>query len=118
MEIFGYTFYVKRLILRNNLYNHSCHSCRKSYLSPEPDRFYCSSSCEARGKYLAAHPQGRRKQKQFVHPELKIKEVISESERWINKKSATERPKQDLRKIMYGDTFKKYIPKRLKVMRG
>jgi len=102
--------------MNKNLYRIKCKDCGRSYLSADKDKFYCTSHCETRHK----HPERYRYNKKQTKKKdpVEKKPVISEQQRWLNKKSISDRKKQHLDNIMYRDTFKKYIPKNLKVMRG
>ena len=116
--------------MNNNLHAHKCSRCKRSYLSPDSNNVYCSSACEGRDKYEERYPyekkaREKRTQKKRI-AEIQhlpksvepVKEKITEAEGWLNKKPISDRPKQDLGHIMYRDTFSKYVPNRLKVMRG
>lgn len=103
--------------MRNYLHSHSCKRCNRSYYSVESEKIYCSSSCECRDKYEKLYPSQKVEKKPKIYVDSK-KKVIDEKERWLNKKPLSDRPRQSLKHIMYKDTFKKYIPKSLRVMRG
>lgn len=83
---------------------------------------YCSSVCRGKDKYEEMYPSAKKRKtpNSFaeIKPVIKKKEDISEQERWLNKKPPVEIARKDMRTIMYSDTFKKWVPKHLKVMRG
>jgi len=115
--------------MNNRLHSHHCRRCTRSYFSPDSNKVYCSSSCEGRDQYEDLYPHAKKKpiKNNEVKPEpltfdrkpdAKTQEILDSNERWGKRKHPSERPRQDLQKAMYRDTFKKWIPKRLKVMRG
>ena len=108
--------------MNKNLHRHSCRRCKRSYLSRDELMIYCSSKCEGRDKYEERYSHEKKRKICGMFPETKPfveeKKVPSEKEKWINKKPTSQRPRKDLKEIMYADTFKKWIPKNLKVMRG
>ena len=111
--------------MNKKLFSHECKRCVKTYLAYDKDKVFCSDNCESKFRFRQKHPLIKRGTKRTKEPKpikeyvsKEKKPVITEQEKWLNKKSIDDRPKQDLQRIMYRDTFKKYIPKNLKVMRG
>jgi hypothetical protein len=104
------------------VFNHSCIACRKTYFSYEEDKVFCSDSCIAYIKYhghtkpVMGNQELYKIRAQQLPPKKK-KETYAE--KWLNRKPPEEnKGRLDSTTIMYHDTFKKYIPKSLKVMRG
>lgn len=107
----------------DKLFNKNCQLCSRSYNTPDQSKNHCSSSCEAREEYYKRYPRyAPKKKKEVIYREIpepkKEKKVISEKERWLNKKAPAKRKYQDLKDIMYRDQFKPYIPKFTQTVRG
>jgi len=101
------------------LYKHFCLICGHSYLAYDKDKIFCSSDCEARKSWEDKHPKAvriRQERKLEEDRKKKPKEPVNEAKRFLNKKPQSNT--RDSQYIMYRDTFKKFFPKSLKVMRG
>lgn len=117
-----------------NLYSYSCKRCKRSYSSSESNKIYCSTACESKDKYDERYPS--QKKEQFIpdltfpsiyddhlkksKPDEMKQAIIKSNEKWLNRKplSPAEMKKRRRRNTAYRDTFKLFIPKFLKVMRG
>jgi hypothetical protein len=104
-------------------YSHHCRRCYSSYYSYESDKYYCSSACEGRDNYDNRYPNQQDCKKRYLFKEPKVEkepinQIAEDNKKWLSRKPLVSKRRQDLKEIMYADTFPKYIPKRLKVMRG
>jgi protein-arginine kinase activator protein McsA len=91
------------------IFPHECSNCHRTYHSTEESKVFCSSACEAALKY-----NGRPYKKRWREAADKKEKHVDKQEKKINKP----RKYRDLKSIMYADTFKKWVPKEYKVMRG
>lgn len=106
--------------MKRNLFAHRCENCGNSYLSYDKEKVFCSSTCEARYEY-----KGHGNKYLRLSEEERRYNILSDRQKQ-NKKNSLKRqaaPKKekkiiDLKSIMFKDTFKPYVPKNLKVMRG
>lgn len=106
--------------MANHLFNHRCQNCGNTYLSPDKERIFCASDCEANFKMKKranAIPKRSEEERRERNKEASAKSL--EKSR-LAKKDIPKKQREyvDLKSLMYADTFKKYVPKRLKVMRG
>ena len=98
--------------MRPKLYSHQCNTCNKSYFSPEEDKVFCCSGCEAWFKFHG------RSHKDRGTPKRKPKVETDEKERWVTKKEGGNISRKTTNDFMYRDTFISSLPKRAKVVRG
>jgi len=106
--------------MKDHLFNHRCGNCGKSYLCADKDRIFCASLCEARfkskgrGNNVLELSEEERREKQIALNHKK------NTENEMKRESTPQKEKKyvDLKDLMYADTFKPYIPKGLRVMRG
>lgn len=104
-------------------YSYDCRRCHRSYHSYNSDKYYCSSSCQSRDKYEALYPSKKNCKKSYIFKEniektITINQIDIDNKKWLDKKPKAARARQDLKDILYADTFAKHIPKKLKVIRG
>ena len=106
--------------MSDRLFNHRCMNCGNSYLSPDKERIFCHTGCQdnfkkkKRGNHVWNLSEGERIEKNKISLQ-KLRENNKLKRESLPKK---EKEYVDLKSLMYRDTFKEYIPKKLKVMRG
>src|ERR1700743_1680669 len=103
--------------MRNHLFNHRCVNCGSTYLSPDKERIFCASDCEANFKM-----KKRANTIQKLSEEERREKNKASLEKFNERKKLAKKdlPKKEkeyryLKAIMYADTFKPYVPKGLKV---
>lgn len=106
--------------MKSRLFPHRCKNCGNSYLCADKDRVFCTSRCECNFRIKG------RENKILKLSEEEIKNKQLSSLKKLNERNKMERqptPKKenkyvDLKSIMYKDTYKPWLPKSLRVMRG